>query len=56
MADDRTTSYHGPRVVIQEDEITHLCALLHAYPRPWNASLRERIRVALQMKEAKRGS
>ncbi len=56
MADDSATSYHGPRVVIHEDEVAHLGALLHIYPRPWNASLRKRIKAALEVKGAKRGS
>ncbi len=52
---DHATSYHGPRVVIHEDELAYLSALLHMYPRPWNASLRERIRAALEAKRANRG-
>ena len=50
MEDDYAASYYGPCVVIREDEIRHLGALLHMLPRPWSIPLRERIKAAIEMK------
>ena len=53
MQKDDSRPYSGPHVIIRRCEVDKLAELLHANPRVWNTSLRERVERAREAKAPK---